>query len=131
MKERTSNLRLLPMGKVEFKTYEEVMDFLLNGLKRRNGKYYYRRKSMANEDKIKIAFQYGGKIVATADLLGQSEEGLVENDVQYNGFYIFDMSSMKACNPAIDAEQIRTIVPDFKGFNQSTQYLPDECLVLF
>ena len=124
-------LRLLPMGKVLFSDYEEVIHFLNDGLRKGGGRYYYRRKSIVFEEDLTILFQFGGAIVASATMIGQSDEGMVEDGVLYKGFYLFDMNTMKVFDTPIIAEQIRGYMPEFRGFNQSTQRLTEACLGLF
>lgn len=124
------DIRLLPMSKVQFNKMEDVIQFLMYELPQRGGKYYYRRKSIAYKEDIVIAFQYDGKIVASAILVGQADDGMVENEVEYKGFFQFDPSSFVECKNYIKAQEIQNIMPDFRGFNQSTHFLSKECISL-
>lgn len=100
------DFRLLPMSKMQFEKVEDVLDFLLNYLPQNGG------------------------LVASALLVGQSSEGMTENGIEYKGFYQFDPSSFVECKNPIRASEIRDIMPAFKGFNQSTQFLSKECVEL-
>ncbi len=124
------DIRLLPMSKMQFEKVEDVLDFLMNYLPQNGGNYYYRRKSIAYKEDMMIAFQYDGGIVASALLVGQSSEAMTENGIEYKGFYQFDPNSFVECKNPIRASEIRDIMPEFKGFNQSTQFLSRECVEL-
>lgn len=123
-------IRLLPMSKNEFKKIEDVLQFLMNELPQRDGKYYFRRRSIVYKENVIIAFQYDSRIVASAILVGQSSNGKNENGVEYKGLYKFDPSSIVEFKNPITAQQIKDIMPGFKGFNQSTQFLSQECIDL-
>lgn len=124
------DIRLLPMSKIEFEKLEDVIDFLTVELKRRGGNYYFRRKSISFKDDIVICFQYSGMIVASAIMMGQSDNGKIENGVEYKGYYQFDPNSFIVYDKPIKAEAIKDIMPEFKGFNQSTQFLSNDCMKL-
>lgn len=123
-------IRLLPMSKLEFKTTEDVLDFLMKQLPERGGKYYFRRRSILYKEDIIVAFQYNGMIVASAILVGQSMNGKIENGVEYKGYYIFDTQSFIQCKDPVKVDEIKQIMPEFKNFNQSTQFLSDACIKL-
>lgn len=123
-------IRLLPMSKREFEKIEDALYFIMKELPERDGKYYYRRRSIVYKEDIIVAFQYDSKIVASAILVGQSPNGKIENGVEYKGFYQFDPSSFVMCKNIITIQEVKDIMPEFKGFNQSTQFLSQECINL-
>lgn len=124
------NIRLLPMSKQEFAKIEDVLHFLIDELSQRGGKYYFRRRSMVYKEDIIVAFQYDSKIVASAILVGQSSDGKYENGVEYMGYYQFEINSFVICEKLIRTKEIKNLMPEFKGFNQSTQFLTHECIRL-
>lgn len=95
----------------------------LDGDLRWSGKYYYRRGSIVYEKDLVILFQLGGQVVASASMIGQSDDGMIEDGVEYKGYNLFDINSLKVYKSPITEEQIRRYLPDFKGFDQSTQRL--------
>lgn len=130
MNQPISDIRLLPMGKALFNKNEEVIHFLSKDLKENGGRYYYRRRSIVYKDGLLILFQFNGGVVASALMIGQSDEGILDHCVEYKGHYLFDMNTMKIYDKPITANEIRNFVPDFNGFNQSTKHLSLDCLPL-
>ena len=124
------DIRLLPMSRMEFEKIEDVLQFLMHELPQRSGNYYFRRRSIVYKEDVIIAFQYDNMIVASAVLVGQSSNGKIENGVEYKGFYQFDPSSFVECENPIKTQEIKAMMPEFKGFNQSTQFLSQECIGL-
>ena len=123
-------IQLLPMSKAEFSRAEDVMRFLMEELPKRGGKYFYRRKSIVYKEDTIVAFQYDGKIVASAILINQSSNGMIENGIEYKAYFVFSPKSFVICPKPVTAAMITRVMPDFKGFNQSTQYLTEACIRL-
>lgn len=129
---KVNQIRFLPMSIEEFDTLDKTITFLKRDLLERRGKYYYRRLSIKSDEDTLVLFQYGGKLIGSAILIDQADNELIENGVQYNGFYEFDMSTMKIFTSPITAEEYKRLDSSFKGFNQSTRktdiaYYEDIC----
>lgn len=121
-------IRILPMSKKIFPTLEETIDFLSNTLRDRNGVYYYIRHNLVCDDAL-VFFQYDGTLVASAILIEQgTSEYQDENGNKYNGYYKFDLQTMKIFQESITLSQIQTVVPQIKTFSHATQRI--DCFYL-
>lgn len=115
-------IRFLPMSKKkEFKTYEEAIDFLLNELPKKNGKYQYRTLNMDCKEGTLVLFQYDGELIASARFLKNVKHGktIVYSDGSKSlGYYIFDSSSVRIFNKPITREEYHEIDSLFDKFSQ-------------
>lgn len=112
-----ANIRLLPMGKNEFESKADVDDFILHDLKR-YGLYYYRKKSFDNDfyDRLFVLFQYDGCLVGCGEKVYQKREPLEE----YNGYYEFDIDTVRLFDNPITAEEFLPLVDNtINGFSQA------------
>lgn len=116
--DKIQEIRFLPMSKKEFPTYDLVKEFLNLTLQERKGLYYYKRRNIKFDNKILVLFQYDGKLISSAIMVGQNNDF---NNNDYSGYYIFNMESLYVFEEAITRNEFNNIDDSFKGFNQSTR----------
>lgn len=112
-----SEIRLLPMGKIEFETMDEVQSFFATTLVNRNGRYNYREHGMNCNPNTLVLFQYDGVLVASAIML----ERKVESNPPYKGYFLFDTTSIVRFQTPITLEQIQEIDSHIHSFNMAPQ----------
>jgi len=126
-------VRLVPMSKkdpdMEGKTIAEIQkDFFeiyLKNVDSDNYEGYRFKNAMRAKPGDLFLFQFDGKVIATAIL-----DRIIEYDIEMvdingdriNGQYDFKPSTIRTFDP-ITYEEMKNYVEDFKGFNQSPQYL--------
>jgi hypothetical protein len=123
------SVRLLPMSSTEDpelqgQTSREVRDgFFLQTLPL-HGNYNYHRRGIDAPKGTIVLFQHTAQIIASAVYLGRTQFDVPREDKgrEYSGCLHFDPDSVLTFRP-LDGERIRSIWPDFKGFNQSSQEL--------
>lgn len=111
-------IRLLPMSKDEFHSYDDVYDWLYGGMHRGEGMYYYKRRSINFNSNILVMFQYDNEVIATAIMI--NEEMINESADGYNGIYYFDVDSILILEKPISKFDIQKIDKTFKNFSQAT-----------
>lgn len=115
-------IRILPMGKKIFPDLDATLDFLSKTLQSRGGLYYYIRHNLACDGNALVLFQYDGMLVASAVMINQGTTSYQdENSNKYNGYYQFDMQTMKIFQERITLSQIQTVVPKIRTFSHATQ----------
>ncbi|MBR3312043.1 MAG: hypothetical protein IKG15_09525 [Solobacterium sp.] len=120
-------IRILPNSKKEFPTLNWFKHFLTKRMKDRGGYYYFPGNMMDCPNNTLVLFQYDGKIVASGILIdARKQKGVNEKGENHEGYYKFDMSTVKILSRPIMSYDIKRINPDFKSFNQSKQYIPME-----
>lgn len=88
-------IRILPMDKKEeFKTEEEVREFLSVELIKRDGKYYFRERGMDIKDGYALVlFQYDAAIIGYGILKDVESDICTDvvdgKTIQYNGYFQF------------------------------------------
>lgn len=119
------SIRILPMnGTEEFdsQTAKDVqINFFMDELISRNGKYYFKSSGMKAETSTLVLFQYDNSIIASAKLC--SIEKLETQQHGYAGAYYFDVSTIEIFEP-ITIEEMKQAVPTFKRFSQAKQNIP-------
>ena len=124
--EDEKQIRILPMSKKdEFpnKSIEEVQkEFFMGELIKNGGQYNYRKTGMDCSEGSIILFQFDGAIIACAKLIGIDRISMIENDIQYNGAYIFDKKSIQIFEP-ITAKEISAISSEIKFLSQVKQQI--------
>lgn len=111
-------IRLLPMSKDEFDTYENVCNWLNSGMHDGEGKYYYKRRNISTNNNILVMFQYNGEVIATAIMI--DEEKFNDSVEGYSGIYYFDRDSILVLKEPINKFDIQRIDNTFKNFSQAT-----------
>lgn len=101
-------IRLLPMSKDEFHSYDDVYDWLYGGMHKGQGMYYYKRRNINFNGKILVMFQYDNE-----EMINESADG-------YNGIYYFDIDSILILEKPISKFDIQKIDKTFKNFSQAT-----------
>lgn len=119
-------IRILPMSKKEeFPEwdYAQMQIYFFMGKLKQLKKYRYHSKKMTPPPGSIVLFQFDNKIIASAIYLDTIEE---KSD-DYNGYYKFDLDSIKIFNPIPKDELIEELQLDknFK-FGQGLQNLQSE-----
>jgi|GEM_PF-1622798 len=120
-------IRIIPMAKAEFESdgglesYVDIQNkYFLNQLINTQGGKFYRNKGIRTAGAGSLfLFQYENKIIASAIFL----KNVDESNGEYQGYFLFDKSSIKVFKP-ISPDELRAVVSDFNGFNQSMQNIP-------
>lgn len=113
-------IRFLPNDKTTFSTYEDIKEFFTETMVSRCGKYFFPNKGMNCKESTLVFFQYDGKLIAAAMLKSCVKNTCYdEKNVEYKGYFIFDMETMVIFNEPITSDEIRNIDPAFKAFSQS------------
>jgi hypothetical protein len=81
------------------------------------GKYHYHKLGLRAEPGTVVLFQYGGRIIASAVLVGVERFATTERG-RFGGAYQFDAKSIKVFDP-IDAAAIRKIWPQVTRLGQA------------
>jgi hypothetical protein len=122
MSDTLPDVRILPMdAQLEFegRSIEEVQQtfFLkeLLGAGRPPGKYWYREAGLVAEPGTVVLFQYEGKLIASATLIGVERFKTPEGGT-YKGALYFDVNSIQVFDP-VSADVVSAIWPEFKGFS--------------
>lgn len=114
-----TNIRLLPMGKEEFPSKEDVNNFILQDLKR-YGLYYYKKHSFTDHphNRIFVLFQYDGCLIGCGEKINQ----IIEQEDDYSGYYKFDKDTVQLFDKPILAKDFFSLVDHtIKCFNQALQ----------
>ena len=119
-----SEIRLLPMGKIEFETMGEVQAFFTTTLINRNGRYNYREHGMNCHSNTLVLFQYDGVLVASAIML----ERKAESNPPYKGYFLFDTTSIVRFKTPITLERLQEIDPHIRSFNMAPQAIDFQSL---
>lgn len=93
-------IRCLPMGKSEFPTLDDCIDFLTSEMPERGNTFYYKSHNLKTKNNSLILFQYDGKIIA----YGFYESEQTEKMGEYNGFYKFINNSIKIIEKPVSNE---------------------------
>ena len=122
-------VRILPISKEVFPTYDDVKEFLLKMVPTRDNIYYYKRHNLRVQPNTLILLQYAGEIIAYA--IYHSEHTIDSTNKEYangyRGYYKFLENSIKLLATPIDG---RTMYERFaKRLSQATSsvrlsYLP-------
>ena len=122
-------IRILPNDKKTFPAEKDFKTFISKTLIQRGGIYYFPNLMMRCKQDTLVLFQYNGMIRATGVLI-ETIKTKMENEFgeKHAGCYIFDVETVKYLDNPIDAKTLQTVCPSFRGFNQSKQKLPIECL---
>lgn len=96
-------------------------------MQERGGYYYFPDSMMKCPNNTLVLFQYDGKVVASGILIdARKKPGVNENGEKHNGYYKFDMSTVKILSRPITKFDVKRIYPQFKMFSQSKQFIPME-----
>ena len=133
---KVNSIRLLPMSKDEIFTYSSVENFLNYIKTKRNGTYFFRKRTIVlnDGDTALVLFQMSGQLVGAAIMVSQKiEDSIDEQGLTYNGYYTFD--SIITFDEPITKEEFKVAVPTFNSFGQSAQkidmeYIEDVCLLI-
>ena len=128
-----NEIRIFPMSPKDpdVATISKLKYYLLEKLpKIQTGKYYYPTKPgmKFSGGEVLVLFQYQGAVWGCGTLIGLKEEPKVEFGITYNGYFLFDIDSLKFFNNPIRKEELLSISKKFKRFGQSKQILEIECL---
>ena len=123
------SIRILPNDKGTFSTEEDFKAFIVKQLIERDGYYYFPSQMMRCPDNTLVLFQYSGKIMAIGILIESKKiQSFDEEGNEYSGYYRFDINSIYMLDNPMSKEELQTIHPEFKNFNQSKQFIPMEYL---
>lgn len=126
--EAVPDVRILPMTKDAING-EDPATFFLKRVPRRGGVYYFISRKIASPRGSLVLFQMGGKIIASATLLDtvvepcRNEDGMIQG-----GRHVFDVSTIRFLENPLNAEDLASVAPDFKGkkFSQACHKISGE-----
>ena len=124
------SIRILPSDKGTFPTEQEYKLFIQNTVLSRGGYYYFPSSMMKCPENTLVLFQYAGMIRATGVLIDLAKEKKIdERGVEYAGYYKFDVDTVRYLANPISKEQLKSVYPEFRGFNQTKHIIPLDYLL--
>ena len=118
-------IRILPNIKQIFETEEEFKNFFRNIMPGRGGLYFFPNRMMRCPDQTLVLFQYDGMIRATGMLISGEKKTIVDEKGElFSGYYRFEVESLHYLAKPIDRKMFKQVYPEFDGFNQSKQIIP-------
>ena len=128
-------IRIFPMSNKDpdSATLGKLESYLSDKLpNNQEGKYYYPSKpgmTYKINTEVLVLFQYQGTIRGCGILTDLVEDdGKIEFDKEYNGYFQFEPSSLKYFKKPIKKEEIALISDKFKRFGQAKQTIEIENL---
>lgn len=121
------SIRIYPLSEKEFFDNCDAKCYFRYGLKEQNGKFYYRNKPIVADTGTLILFQYCNNIIAQAELLRvcKYESPLIENSVEYNGHFLFNLDTIRYYREPLSQEEFYTIYPE-KRLSRATHKLDNQ-----
>ncbi len=122
-----SVLRIYPLSDEEFHEECDVKCYFRHGLKERLGEFYYRDKPIVADKGTVVLFQYEQNLVAQAELLEvvKLETPKIWDDVEYHGYFLFDLDTVYYYKNSLSAVEFNKIYPD-KILGRPTHILDDK-----
>lgn len=119
-------LRIYPLSTEEFPDDCDVKCYFRYGLKEQCGRFYYRSSPIVADAGTIILFQYKKHIIAQAEFLKicKLEEPMIDGDVEYNGYFLLDLETVRYYSYPLSADDFYKIYPD-KPFGQVKHILDD------
>ncbi len=123
----TKVIRIYPLSTDEFPDNCDAKCYFKYGLKEKNGKFNYRKKSIDAEIGTIVLFQYEKCIIAQAELMKVCtlEEPKIEDGIEYHGYFLFDIDTIHHYHEVLTAEEFYKIYPD-KPLSRVKHILDDE-----
>ena len=104
-------IRILPMGKGEFATYDDCVEFLTKTMPNRGNTFFYKTRNLVTEFNSLVMFQYDGEIVAYG--FYENDTPIDESHPQFlgdrKGYYKFINGSIKILENPITNNQMQEI----------------------
>ena len=123
------SIRILPSDKATFETEMEFRAFIQRTMPERGGYYYFPNTMMNCPNNTLVLFQYSARIRAVGLLIERDKKkGINEQGEEHAGYYRFDINSLKYLDAPIDKDMMKTVCPEFSGFNQTKQIIALEYL---
>lgn len=117
-------VRVLPMSLEEFRhrsAAEVQQDYFGRVLRAEHGRYRFYERGLRAEEGTVVLFQYDNAIIAAATLVYIQRYPQPDQD-GCHGHFVFDPATIWTFDP-VDKEQMRSVWPDFEGFDQVRQDL--------
>lgn len=107
-------LRIYPLSIEEFLDDCDAKCYFRYGLQEQCGRFYYRSKPIVADTGTIVLFQYNQHIVAQAELMKvhKLEVPMIDGDIEYHGYFLFDLETVYYYQEALNAEEFYEIYPD-------------------
>lgn len=107
-------IRIYPLSIEEFLDDCDAKCYFRYGLQEKYSRFYYRNKPIVADSGTIVLFQYNQYIIAQAELLKvcKLEEPKIEDNIEYHGYFLFDLDTVHYYHEALTAEEFYEIYPD-------------------
>lgn len=114
------NIRILPLNKDDFPSYEDARKFIENGF-HKDGEFYPGCINISMDNfcsNTLVLFQYKGNIIGSGILKIKSTD-----ELYHKYYFLFDMDTVNVFEEPITSSELKHVVKEFKRFNSAPQII--------